>query len=152
MPAGAARNDANILEFAKLLLRTAHFAEIDFSRVLRNAADKRVAYGARLLKNFLLHVVLVAALFRHDGIPGDMMGLAFDGLSVVIHDAYAVFAEHRDVAIGEKKHVTSVFEQRGNIAGDKIFAFAKTDNGGRTEPPRRNFFPSAPGRKKQRRD
>src|SRR6267154_2376366 len=140
MPAGAARDDANIFEFAKLLLGESHFAKIDFSAVLRNASDKSVAYGARLLKNLLLHVVLVATFFRHDGIPGDVMRLALDGFSVVVHDAHAVFAKHGDIAIDQEKHVACVFQQRGNIAGDKIFAFAKTNDGGWAEARGKIFF------------
>src|SRR5229473_6617222 len=117
MPAGAARHDANIFEFAKLLLGESHFAKIDFSAVLRNASDKSVAHGARLLKNLLLHVVLVAAFFRHDGIPSDVMRLAF--------------------------------QQRGNIAGDKIFAFAETNDGGWAEARGNNFIGIAGGEKNQ---
>src|SRR6266403_1550100 len=152
MPTGAARDDANIFEFTKLLLGKAHFAEIDLSAVLRNASEKSVAHGARLLKNFLLHVVLVAAFFRHDGIPGDVMRLALDGFAAVVHDADAVFGEHGDVAIGEKKHVARVFQQRGNIAGDKIFAFAEADNRGRSEARGNNFVRIAGGKKNQRVD
>src|SRR6266853_3739329 len=152
MPAGAARDDANIFEFAKLLLGESHFAKIDFSAVLRNASDKSVAYGARLLKNLLLHVVLVATFFRHDGIPGDVMRLALDGFSVVVHDAHAVFGKHGDIAIDQEKHVACVFQQRGNIAGDKIFAFAKTNDGGWAEARGNNLIGIAGGEKNQRVD
>src|SRR6202158_4207482 len=152
MPAGAARDDANIFEFAELLLGESHFAKIDFSAVLRNASDKSVAHGARLLKNLLLHVVLVAAFFRHDGIPGDVMRLTFHRLAVMVHNTDTVFAEHGDIAIGQEKHVSCVFQQRGNIAGDKIFAFAETDDGGRAEARGNNFIGIAGGQKNQRVD
>src|SRR6266853_6386659 len=102
MPAGAARDDANIFAFTKLLLGKAHFAEIDLSAVLRNASEKSVAHGPRLLKNLLLHVVLVAAFFRHDRIPGDVMRLAFQRLAVMVHDTDTVLAEHGDIAVGQE--------------------------------------------------
>src|SRR5258708_10752692 len=105
MPAGAARHDATIFEFAKLRLGESHFAKIDFSAVLRNASDKSVAHGARLLKNLLLHVVLVAAFFRHDGIPGDVMRLAFHRLAVMVHDTDTVFSYHPDHAIRPANHL-----------------------------------------------
>src|SRR5882724_1594625 len=152
MPTGAARDDANILKIAKLLLGEAHFVEINFPGILRNAAEKSVAHGARLLKNLLLHVVLVAAFFRHDGIPGDVMRLALDGFAVVVHDADAVFGEHGDIEIGQKKHVARVLEQRRDIAGDKIFAVAKTNNGGWSEARRHNLVRIAGGEKNQRVD
>src|SRR6266481_10081061 len=104
MPTGAACHDAHSFKIAKLQLGEPHFTKIDFSAVLRNASDKSVAHGARLLENLLLHVVLVSAFFRHDGVPGDVMRLTLDGLAVVVHDADAVLGEHGDVAIGEKKH------------------------------------------------
>ena len=58
----------------------------------RNAAEQSVAHGARLLENFLLHEMLVAALFGHDRVPGDVLGGAIDGAAFVIHDANAVLA------------------------------------------------------------
>jgi len=40
-----------------------------------------------------------------------------------------------------------VFQQRGNIAGDKIFAFAETDDGGRAEARGNDFIGIAGGQK-----
>ena len=57
-----------------------HFVEEDVSGFLRNAAQRCVAHGARLLINFFEHEMLEAALFRHDRVPGDMLHLAHDGL------------------------------------------------------------------------
>ena len=63
------------LKFAELLFGDVHFVEKDFAGVLRDAAEQSVAHGAGLLENFLLHEMLVAALFRHDGVPGDVLRL-----------------------------------------------------------------------------
>ena len=100
----------------------AHLVQENFAGILRNAAEQSVAHGARLLENLLLHEMLVAALFRHDGIPGDVVGGALDGSAVVVHHAHALAGEHGDVAIGEKKNFAGVLEQGGNVAGDEIFA------------------------------
>jgi len=78
------------------------------------------------------------------------MRLAFDRLAVVVHDADTVFREHGDIAIGEEKYVAGVLEQRGNVAGHKIFAFAKADDGGRSEA-RSNNFIGITGREKNQR-
>ena len=90
VPARSASDDAHLLEIAELLLGDLHFVEENFSCVLRNAAEQSVAHGAGLLENFFLHEMLVAALFGHDGVPGDVVGGAVDWAAFVIHDAHAI--------------------------------------------------------------
>ena len=46
-----------------------HLVQEDAAGFLAHAAQRRVADGARLLKDFLEHEMLVAALFRHDRDP-----------------------------------------------------------------------------------
>ncbi len=46
------------------------------TRILRDAAQCRVADGAGLLVDFLEHEVLEAALLRQDRVPGDVLDLA----------------------------------------------------------------------------
>ena len=58
--------------------RDLHLVEEDVAGILGDAAERGVADGARLLVDFLEHEVLVAALFRHDRVPGDVLDLAFD--------------------------------------------------------------------------
>ena len=70
--------------------------------LLRNAAQRGVAHGARLLENFLEHEMLEAALFRHDRVPGHVLHLALDGLAVEIGELHAVRREHRQVAVARK--------------------------------------------------
>ena len=149
VPAGAAGDDAHLLEFAELLFGDVHFVEEDFSGVLRDAAEESVADGARLLENLLLHEMLVAALFGHDGVPGDVMRGAIDGAAIVIHHAHAILREDGDIAVGEEEHLAGVFEERGNIAGDKIFAVAKADHGRRTNARGDDFVRVAGGEKNQ---
>src|SRR5262249_44327620 len=132
VPACSAGDDADFVELAELLFGEAEIAEINFAGVARNAAEKCVANGARLLEDFLLHAMVVAALFRHDGIPGDMVRFALDGLAGMIHHADAGLGEDSDVAIGKEENVACVLEQSGDIARDKEFVFAKTNHGGWT--------------------
>src|SRR5262249_40405131 len=131
VPACSASNDADFVESAELLFREAQVAEIDFAGVARDAAEKGVANGARLFEDFLLHEMLVAALFRHDGIPGDVMRLTFDGSAVVVHDADAGLREDGDIAVGEEKDVARVLKESGNVARDEEFIFTEANNSGR---------------------
>ncbi len=110
MPACAAGDDADAVERAELRVGEAEFAEIRFAGVARNAAEQSVADGARLFEDFLLHVMLVAALFRHDRIPRDVVRLAVDGLSIVVHHVDAGLGEDRDVAVIHEKNVACVLE------------------------------------------
>jgi hypothetical protein len=71
---------------AKLFVGDLHLAEEDFARVERDAAESGVSNGARLLPDFLEHEVLVAALFRLDGIPLDARKLALDGSAVEVSE------------------------------------------------------------------
>ena len=112
---------------AEFLFGDIHLVEKDFAGVQRDAAEQRVAHGAGLLENFLLHEMLVAALFRHDGVPGDVLDRALHGLAIDIRDADALRREDSDIAIGEEENVARVIENGGNIAGDEIFAFAEAD-------------------------
>src|ERR1700730_7845460 len=73
--------------------------------------------------------MVVAALFRHDGVPGDMLRRALDGPAVMIHYADALLGKHGDVAVGEEKDFARVLQQRGNVAGNKKFALADADHG-----------------------
>src|SRR6516225_11685481 len=68
VPTGPASHNTHLLKRAKLLIRDLHLVEEHLSTVLRNTAEQSVANRARLLEDFLLHEMLIAALFRHDGV------------------------------------------------------------------------------------
>ena len=149
MPTRSAGNDAHLREFAELFFGELHFIEKDSTRVLRDAAEKRVPHGAGLLENLLLHEMLVAVLFRHDGVPGDMLRGALHRTSIVIHDADALLGQNRDVAIGEEKDLARVFQQRGDVAGNEIFAVTQSDDGGWAKAGGDNFLRVFRGEKNQ---
>src|ERR1039458_613322 len=87
-----------------------------------------VADGARLLVNLLEHEVLEAALFRHDRVPGNVLHLALDGLSVEIRQLHALGGDDGKVTISQKENVTRVIENRRDIGSDKVFVVAQADH------------------------
>src|SRR5215472_17515253 len=140
MPAGAAGHNAHLLESAKLLIGDVHFVREDSPSVLGNASEQRVAHGPRLLENLFLHEMFVAALFRHNGVPGDVVSWAVYRASVMIHHPYALFGKYGDVAIAEEENVAGVLEQGRDIAGHKIFAVTNTNHRGRSHASGDNFL------------
>ena len=81
--------------------------------------------------DFLEHEVLVAALFRLDGVPGDALDCARDGVAVEVGERDAVAGEHGDIAIGEEVDVAGVVQDAGDVGGEEVLAFAEADDGGR---------------------
>ena len=128
MPTGAAGDDVDFFRGAEFGFADLHFVEEDVAGVQRDAAQRGVADGARLLINFLEHEVLEAALFRHDRVPGDVLHLAPNGLAVEIGELHAVGSDDGEIAIGQKENVASVIEDRGNVGGDKVFVVAEADH------------------------
>src|SRR5271165_5338520 len=131
MPTSAAGGDVDLRELAEFVVGHLHLGEEDMTGVLRNAAERGVADGARLLIDFLEHEVLEAAFFRHDRVPGDMLHFALDGLAVEIGNPHTVLRDDREVAVGEKEKIARVRQQRGHVGGDKEFIFAEADDDGR---------------------
>jgi len=93
-----------LVKFRNTFLGDIHLVEENLRGIERHAGEKSVANGAGLLEDFLLHVMLVAALFGHDRVPGDMLDGSLDGVAIEIQDADALWSEHRNVAIGQEKH------------------------------------------------
>ena len=131
VPARAAGHDLDLRELAELLLGNVHLVEEHLAGIERHAGEQRVANGAGLLEDFLLHEMLVAALFGHDGVPGDVLHGALDGIAIEVHDADALRSEHGDVAVRQEKHVARVREDRGNVGRDEIFVLSQADHGRR---------------------
>ncbi len=119
------------LRGSELLFGDLHLVQKDVARVQRDAAQRGVAHGARLLVNFLEHEMLEAALFRHDRVPGNVLHLAHDGLPVEIGKLHAVRGDYREIAIGQKEQVAGVIQNRGHVGGHEILVLAQPDDGGR---------------------
>ena len=69
-----------------------------------------------------------AALFSHDGVPGDVLHLALDGTSIEVAKLYARGRNHREVAISQKEQIAGVIQDGGDIGGDKILVFPQPNH------------------------
>ncbi len=121
-----------MLEAAEVGFRDAHFVEEHAAALEADAAEQGVFDGARLLKDFLEHEVLIAALFRHDGIPKNAGNGALDGFAVEIGQLNAAWSQHGDIAVIEEEHIPGVTKNRGNVGGDEELLVAESDDDGRT--------------------
>ncbi len=86
----------------------------------------------------------------HDGIPGDVVRGAVYGTPVMIHYFDALRRQHGDVSIGQEKNLPGVLQERGNVAGDKIFTLAEPDHGGGPQTSRNDFVRIFRGQEHQR--
>ncbi len=128
VPTGAASDNLHLPEAGEFGRLNVHFIEKDAPGLLPHAAHHGVAYGARLLEDFLEHEMLVAAFFRHDGVPEHVGNLAVDGPALEIAQPHAGRREDRHVAIGQEKHVARVAEDGGHVGGHEVFVVADADD------------------------
>ena len=110
---------------AKFSFGNLHFIQKNFAGIEGNAAQRRVANSAWLLKDFLEHEVLVAAFFRLDGIPGNALHLALDWLASKIHQSNSGRRQHGHIPIGHKVQIARVVQNAWHIGGHKVFAVAQ---------------------------
>ena len=128
MPAGSASRDIDFLCGLELGVGDLHFVEEDVASFLRNSSQGGVTHRSRLLVDFLEHEVLEAALFRHDRVPGDVLDLADDRLSVEVGELDAFRRNHGEVAIAQEEQVAGVIENRGHIGGYEIFVLTQSNH------------------------
>ena len=128
MPTGAAGGNVNLGQVAELGLADLHLVEEDLAGIERNPPQGGVADGARLLVDFLEHEMLEAALLRHDGVPGDVLHLARDGLAVEVGELHARGRDHGQVAVGQEEQVARVIEDRRHVGGDEVLVLAQADD------------------------
>ena len=72
--------------------------------------------------------MLEAALFRLDGVPGDVLYLALHGLAGEIQQLHAVGRQHRQLAVGQEEDVAGVVEHGGDVGSDEVFILAQPDH------------------------
>src|ERR1700685_269088 len=89
MPTGSASLDVDLLRRFELGLGDFHLVEEDVSGVLRDSSQRSVAHRARLLVDLLEHEMLEPTLLRGNWVPGDVLDLALNRLSVEVGDLYA---------------------------------------------------------------
>ena len=84
--------------------------------------------------------MLVAALFRHDGVPQDPRHLPVHRPPLEIAEPHALRRQHRHIAIGQKKHVARVTQNGGDVGGHEVFVIAQPDHHGRSIARRHNLI------------
>ena len=139
MPTGAAGGNVDAGGVGEFFVGNLHLAQENLARVERDAAQRGVGNGPRLLPDFLEHEVLVAALFRLDRIPLHARQLALHGLAVKIRQRHAFKRQDRHIAVGKKINVARVMQNSRHIAGDKRLALAHADHHRRAQPRRHNL-------------
>ncbi len=72
--------------------------------------------------------MLVAALFRHDGVPQDVRNLALHRAPVEIAEPHAFGREDGHVAVGQEKHVPRVAEDGRHVRRHKVLVVADPDH------------------------
>ncbi len=92
---GSASGDVDFFCGFELSFRDLHLVKENVPGFLRDPPQRGVADGPRLLVNFLEHEMLEAAFFRHDGVPGDVLHLANNGLAVEVGEPHAFGGNHR---------------------------------------------------------
>ncbi len=132
MPTGPAGNRLNLGEALEFGLADLHLVEKNFAGVERDAAQGSIADGARLLEDFLEHEVLEAALFGHNGVPGNVLHLPHHRLATgEVGQLHAARRDHRQVAIGQKEQVARVIQNGRNVGGHEVLVLSQPDDDGR---------------------
>ena len=128
VPRRAAGDDVDLLDLRPLVGRELQVVEEDLARLLEHAAGEGVAHGARLLVDLLEHVVPVAFLLGHHGIPQNLLRLALDLLVLLIEQRDVLLIDDGVFAILEIDDVARVGEERRDVGGDDVFVFAEADD------------------------
>src|SRR5207248_4544221 len=74
--------------------------------------------------------MLEAALFSHDRVPGHVLNLTNDRLSVEVCEANSLQSDYCEIAIAEEKQVARVIQDCGHVRCHEILIFAKANNRG----------------------
>ena len=90
--------------------------------IQRKSSEDRILDRHGLLINFLEHEMLIAALFRHDRIPRDVLELRLAAISGRVEQAYAIARNDGDLMIVEKQYGARVGKHCRHIGRDEPFA------------------------------
>ena len=126
MPARTAGKNPDMLEALPYVFAQLDILQMDGVRIERKSAEDRVLDRDGLLINFLEHEVLVAALFRHDRIPGDVLELRLALVTGRIEQANAVTRNHGDFMVVEKQNRSRVRQHRRDIGSDEALSLDGT--------------------------
>ena len=132
MPAGAASYDQDALcglPFFPVVVDAGHF---DFRPGHAHAAADGIQDGIRLLKNFLEHEVVEAALFDGFNLHFELVNLRRDHRVLEVANRQAVLAVHdRDLFVVQVDHVLRVLDDGRRIGSDvKLILFTYSNDEG----------------------
>src|SRR5438094_7003555 len=128
MPTRAAGENANVFEALPYVIAEFDVFEVDGIRVERKSSKYRVLDGDGLLVNLLEHEMLVAALFRHDGIPRDVLELGLAFLTGDVEQADAVTCHDGNFVIVEKQNGPGVRKHCWNVGSNEALAIDGADD------------------------
>src|SRR4029079_15292676 len=128
MPRRSAGDDVHLLELRPLLGRELQVVEVDLARLLEHPPVERVEHRARLLVDLLEHVVPVAFLLGHHGVPCDLFRRAVDRRVVVVEDLHGFLIGDGVLAVLEIDDVARVGEERRDVGGDDVLVLAEADD------------------------
>ena len=128
MPRCAACDHVHALEALPLFRREFEIVEVDVARFLEHPSVECVAHAARLFVDLFEHVVPVAFLFGHHGIPGNTFRRPIDGSIALVEHADSFLIGHRVLAVLEIDDVARVSEERCDVGGHDVFVLAEADD------------------------
>src|SRR3954451_3958022 len=128
VPRRAARDDLHLLNAGPILGRQLQIVEEDLARLLEHAAVERVAHGALLLVDLLEHVVPVAFLLGHHGVPHDLLRRTCDLGVLLVEYFHRLLIGDRILAVFEIDDVARVGEERGDVGRDDVLVLAEADD------------------------
>ena len=104
--------------------------EHHFPQVGVDAAPEGVNQGPGLLKDLLLHEVLVARLLRHGRAPGDGVLRALDALAFPVQQQKLPIPQHHEIVVFQKDHPAGIGQDGGDVRGQEVFALTQPQDQG----------------------
>ena len=104
--------------------------EHHFPQVGVDAAPEGVNQGPGLLKDLLLHEMLVARLLRHGRAPGDGVLRALDPLAFPVQQEELPIPQHHEIVVFQKNHPAGVGQDGGDVRGQEVFAVTQPQDQG----------------------
>src|SRR5208337_2944223 len=94
---------------------------------------RSVSRMARGCSKISFCIKCLAALFRHDRVPGNLVGGPLHRLAIEICNTNPISRQHSYIAIREKENVARVLQQCRNVAGHEVFAVSQANHGRRSD-------------------
>ena len=120
----------DLLDGLQVLPGEGYLFQHHFPFFLLDAAPESVDEGPGLLKDLLLHEMLVPGLFRHGRTPGDGVLRPMPLLAVAVRDLEAAVLDQHQVVVLQKDHPAGVGEDGRDVRGQEKFPVAQPQDQG----------------------